>query len=1265
MSYDDVLEFLHFIGISDQFSNIQELVFRHSWEGLTYSEMVERCRYDPEYIRHVGYQVWQLLSKETGAKITKNNCRVVLPLLAREVGFKNGESKPQVEIEELADETSLRISKSNFQAVLQGQALKDKAYSLNLAEKLNVSDVSNLESLQDRHQDRNRLEPIPTQLSPHTDWGEAINVSIFYGRTVELDRLEQWIIGGGTHPERNRDRHHCSMVAILGIGGIGKTALSVKLAKHIHQEFDYVIWRSLRNAKPLQEYLAEMIEFLSERREINLPKNSEDRIARLIDYLQKHRCLIVLDNFDTVLQTGGISGQYRQGYEDYGQLLRQVGEISHQSCLIITSREKPREIEALEGEILPVRALVLQGLNALEGQRVLNAKGLGSSTNEASVLVKRCSGNPLMLKILASSIQDLFNGNINSFLQQKVTIFNGVRQLLERQFERLTDLETHVMYWLAIEREPVSSDRLQADIVPSPCRANLLEALVSLSRRALIERSSEGFTQQPVVMEYVTEKLIENIFAEIIEQRESETSASFTPLKSYVLIKATAKDYVRDSQIRLILEPLIQIAIAQFETEQALLQHLYEILDQLRSQLGKPQGYAAGNIINLIVYLKADLTNFDFSHLTIRQAYFKDVNLHGCNFSYADIRECVFAETMASIISVAFSPDGKLMATGDSNGEIQIWQMPGLSRIYTCRGQVGWLWHVVFSPDSQILASCGQASTVQLWNATTGEFLKILQHSSMVFFATFSPNGKILACCVENALIKLWDVATGEKLKILSGHENCVWTVAFSPDGKTIASGGEDKTIKLWDIDTGECLQTWQGHMGWVKSVRFSPDGTILISGSFDRTVRIWDVASGSCLKILQAHSEPVVFVDISPDGETIASASYDSTIRLWEVSSGQCFRIIQGHTSRIWSVAFSPDGNTIASGGDDRAAKLWDIATGECSKTIQGYSNVVYRIAFESERQLLASGHEDQTVKLWDIHTGQHRSLRGHKNRVFDVAFHPSAPILASASGDRTVKLWDWHTGDCLHTFAGHESWVVGVAFSPDGQILASCSYDRTIVLWQVKTGECLQVLQGHANYVLSITFSPDGQFLVSGGYGQSVKLWEVSTGNCLDTWEEQVSRIWSVAFSPDGQTLASGSNDRTIKLWSISDRESPHKSLRTLEGHDGEVLSTSFSKQGDLLLSTSMDKTIKLWDLASGRCIRTLHGHENWVWSGILSYDGGTIASSSLDETIKIWDVQTEKCIKTLRSPRPYEGMNITGVTGLADAQKSTLKALGSVED
>ncbi|MEE3719763.1 NB-ARC domain-containing protein [Tumidithrix elongata RA019] len=191
--------------------------------------------------------------------------------------------------------------------------------------------------------------------SNSTHWGEAIDVSRFYGRTTELETLSQWILGGGTHPERNR----CRMVTLLGLGGMGKTALSVKLAQQIQAQFDFVIWRSLRDAPTLEELLKDLIKFLSQQQEITLPQNTGLQISRLIEYLRSSRCLIVLDNFDAVLASRQRAGYYREDYDAYGELLHRIGEIPHQSCLLLTSREKPAEVAALSGEMLPVRSLSL------------------------------------------------------------------------------------------------------------------------------------------------------------------------------------------------------------------------------------------------------------------------------------------------------------------------------------------------------------------------------------------------------------------------------------------------------------------------------------------------------------------------------------------------------------------------------------------------------------------------------------------------------------------------------------------------------------------------------------------------------------------------------------------------------------------------------------------------------------------------------------------------------------------------------------------
>jgi hypothetical protein len=321
------------------------------------------------------------------------------------------------------------------------------------------------------HEEYEQLESL-TINNTCQDWGEAIDVSTFYGRTEELATLEQWII-----------QDYCRVVAILGTGGIGKTALTVKLAQQIQDSFEFVFWRSLLQAPPLDELLTKLIQFLSNGQEL-VPATTDEKFSRLLDYLRSHRCLIVLDNLETLLSSGvgtfhSRTGYYRTEYEDYGRLLKRVGETSHQSCLVLTAREKPSEVASLEGVTLPVRSWQLRGLQPAEGKELLTAKSfLNGSEEEWLDLVQQYSGNPLALKIVATAIQELFNGNIFDFLAQGIVVFGDIEDLLVTQFSRLSVVEKEVMYWLAINRKAISLSELQADIV-TPChRPNYLRRYI-------------------------------------------------------------------------------------------------------------------------------------------------------------------------------------------------------------------------------------------------------------------------------------------------------------------------------------------------------------------------------------------------------------------------------------------------------------------------------------------------------------------------------------------------------------------------------------------------------------------------------------------------------------------------------------------------------------------------------------------------------------------------------------------------------------------
>ncbi|MUL39131.1 NB-ARC domain-containing protein [Gloeocapsopsis dulcis] len=1100
-----------------------------------------------------------------------------------------------------------------------------------------------------------------TQLPQSQDWGEAVDTSIFYGRLQELATLEQWIV-----------QDHCRLVAILGMGGVGKTSLSVKLAEQL--QFEFLFWRSLRDAPPYNEFLTTLLQFFSQDNNA-LPETESAKLAQLQEHLRTARCLIVLDNFDAVFAPGQRIGVYRDGYAGYGELLQRIGEARHQSCLVITSRDKPLEIATLQGESLPVRELVLPGLEAIAAYELLAKKGVKGSQEELNHLINCYQGNPLALKIIATSIYDIFAGKISDFLNQGVAVFNGIRHLLKSQIERLSAPEKHIMYWLAINREPVNVSELLGDIFPSVSPAVLLETLESLRGRSLIERTAEGFTQQPVVMEYMTEQLITQVSAELVGSSQNSTHC----LRHYAVMKATAKDYVRESQIRIIVKPILTQAIAHLGTPQALTTQLNKLLGQLRTQNFEPIGYAIGNLLNLFNHLSVDLTGFDFSHFPIWQAYLANVKLQHVNFAYADLAKAVFAETFGGVSSVAFSPNGHLLATSDTSGEVQIWEIASGRQLNAFKADIAWTWAIAFSPNGQVLASAGDDYIVKIWDVKTGRLLQQLQgHTNTISTIAFHPHGQILASCSQDQTIRLWQVDNFWKnvsCRILQEHQARVWSVAFSPDGRTLVSGSEDQTLKLWNVETGTCWQTLCGHSRWVKAVAVSPDGKTIASGSFDGAIKLWSLATGQCLHTWQGHQTTVTTIAFNPDGDLLASASYDQTVKVWHVVTKKCLNTLQEHHNRVWSVAFSPDGQYLASGGDDHAARLCHLKSGQCAKAWKGHNNSILSLALSLTQPLLATGHEDQTVKLWNLQTGKvTKTLRGHTNRIWSVAIAPpQLEIMASGSADSTIKLWQPQTGQCLKTLHGHASWVWSVTFSPEGHQLASGSYDKTIKLWDVYSGECLKTLEEHAAAVVAVTYSPNGQWLASSSFDTTIKLWDAIAGNCLQTFTGHHNSVWAIAFSPDGQCLASCSYDQTVKLWDIH----TGVCLQTFTGHQGPVVSLAFNTSGTQLASGSFDRTVKLWNTNTGECVHTHYGHTGLVsalafqdlncldrGSEIAQPQQGILVSGSFDESIRFWNTDTGECLQTLHTLRPYDGMNITGVLSLTDSQKATLRALGAVE-
>ena len=570
------------------------------------------------------------------------------------------------------------------------------------------------------------------------------------------------------------------------------------------------------------------------------------------------------------------------------------------------------------------------------------------------------------------------------------------------------------------------------------------------------------------------------------------------------------------------------------------------------------------------------------------------------------------------VMSVAFSPDRKTIATASRDNTVKLWNHKG-KHLHTLTGHSKPVISVAFSPDGQTIASASEDNTVKLWNLEGKEQQTLTGHRGPFNSMALSYDGQTIATASGDNTVKLWN-HEGKALHTLTGHRAPFISMALSYDGKTIATASWDNTVKLWNRE-GKELHTLTGHRAPVISVAFSPDRKTIATASGDNTVKLWN-HEGKALHTLTGHSAPVNSVAFSYDGQTIASGSLDKTVKLWN-REGKHLHTITGHSAPVNSVAFSPDRKTIASASGDNTVKLSNLEN-KALQTLTGHSKPVYSVAFSPDRKTIATASGDNTVKLWNHQGKALQTLTGHTAPVNSVAFSYDGQTIATASRDNTVKLWDLQ-GKALHTLTGHSDDVYSVAFSSDGQTIASASGDNTVKLWNHQ-GKELHTLTGHRATVFSVAFSPDGETIASASYDKTVKLWNLQ-GKELHTLTGHSGSVYSVAFSPDRKTIATASEDNTVKLWNLQGKE-----LHTLTGHSAAVYSVAFSSDGQTIASASEDKTVKLWNY-EGKELHTLTGHSGSVNSVAFSYDGKTIASASYDNTVILWnfdldDLVTQSC-------------------------------------
>ncbi|WP_329359249.1 nSTAND1 domain-containing NTPase [Streptomyces sp. NBC_01483] len=632
----------------------------------------------------------------------------------------------------------------------------------------------------------------------------------------------------------------------------------------------------------------------------------------------------------------------------------------------------------------------------------------------------------------------------------------------------------------------------------------------------------------------------------------------------------------------------------------------------------------------------------------------------------------VLSGHIQAVYAVAFSPNGRLLATGAGDNTIRLWSLANPTRPVPVgkplTGHSSWVYWLQFSPDGHTLASASRDRTARLWDVRDPAHPRALGrpltgHSDYVFSVSFSGDGRTLATASHDRTVRLWNVSDPAHARALgrplTGATDSVASAAFSPDGRTVAAPGHDHMIRLWNVTDRERPKLWRQPLTGsdvVYAVAFRRDSRVMASVGNDRTVRLWDVSDPAHARALgrplTGHTDTLLAVAFSPDGRTLATGGADHTIRLWDVSDplhpAPLGQPLIGHRGFVNWMAFSPDGRSLASASDDHTVRLWHLP----GTVLTGHTGAVSSVAFSPNSHTLASAGDDRTVRLWDVHAPT------HPRQVSEVStgrsatrsvFRPDGRLLASTDGDSTVRLWDVSdparprpvgTARTGSTDPAHV-----LAFTPDGRVLITDGPDHSLLLWDVTHPAHPTILgrplTGHISVVHWAEASPDGHTLASTSEDDRVRLWDIRdparpralpnirTGDTGGT-------LWG-AFDPGGRLLATAGVGHDVRLWNVSDPAHATALGRPLTGHTSAVTWAGFSPDGRTLAAAGEDRTVLLWNVADpahpvpwGEGLTATH--TDAIETAAYSPDGRLLVTAGPGRAIELTPVGVDQAIRRI---------------------------------
>ncbi len=578
--------------------------------------------------------------------------------------------------------------------------------------------------------------------------------------------------------------------------------------------------------------------------------------------------------------------------------------------------------------------------------------------------------------------------------------------------------------------------------------------------------------------------------------------------------------------------------------------------------------------------------------------------------------------------SVAFSPDGKYMLTGNEDTTVRLWDVWSGQEIRRFTGHTAPLLDARFSPDAKHVFTVSNDGTIRMWDAATGQEVYRIVTNTPRSFTAFSNDGNTIFTSTEDKTIRRWDTINGKEVDVFLKTPEVVWRMAISPDDKVLVT--LSSIVQLWDLRTGKELREFAFDVDPVNNIAFSPDGKFLLTGNKDGTAHFWDIKTGTEVRTFTGHTGPIFGMAFSSDNKYILTSAGDKTVRVWDIDTGQEDRLFN-FPAVVGTLAVSPDNKWILAGGDPGTTSLWTLHSKPALPVLH-HGGFVSAVAFSPDGKLILTGGSDGAARLWDAVTGQNLDeFVGHTDFInFGAAFSPDGKHIVTGSWDATVRVWDTQTGEEIHQFTVDTKAVNSVMYSPDGRYILTAG-DDGVRLWDAKKGEKIRQFGDIAGVYRAI-FSPDGKYVLTSGsfMDGTARLWDASTGQMIHEYPSAPGDTLTVDFSPDGKYVLAGGGDKILRIWDAQSGKERHQYI----GYTSGTFTAVFSPDGKYMATASPDGTARLWNVQTGQELRRFTGHTAGVENVAFSPDGKHLLTGSDDGTARLWDVDYHTTIEYLCS-------------------------------